>query len=96
MFEEAQHSQLSEDPLTGDQILEDIGHLLQRHLAAVPWIRNGPARDRVQLCHRPGLSMSIIVKPPLVYRKYQENNSEKMAATLHTLLTGLFPSVTVR
>lgn len=47
MFEKAQHPQLSEDPLTGDQILEDIGHLLQRHLAAVTWIRNGPARDGV-------------------------------------------------
>lgn len=45
MFEEAQHPQLSENPLTGDQVLEDIGHLLQSHLAAVAWICNGPARD---------------------------------------------------
>lgn len=28
VFEEAQHPQLSEDPLTGDQVLEDVGHLL--------------------------------------------------------------------
>lgn len=40
MFEEAQHPQLSEDPLTGDQVLEDIGHLLQSHLATVTWIGN--------------------------------------------------------
>lgn len=46
VFEEAEHPQLSEDPLTGDQVLEDIGHLLQGHLAAVAWIRDGPARVR--------------------------------------------------
>lgn len=45
MFEEAQHPQLSENPLTGDQVLEDIGHLLQSHLAAVAWICNRPARE---------------------------------------------------
>lgn len=47
VFEEAEHPQLSEDSLTGDQVLEDIGHLLQGHLAAVAWIRDGPARVRV-------------------------------------------------
>lgn len=46
VFEEAEHPQLSEDPLTGHQVLEDIGHLLQGHLAAVAWIRDGPARVR--------------------------------------------------
>lgn len=42
MFEEAQHPQLSEDPLTGDQVLEDVGHLLQGHLAAVARVGDRP------------------------------------------------------
>lgn len=42
MFEEAEHPQLSEDPLTRNQVLEDIRHLLQSHLATVTWISNGP------------------------------------------------------
>lgn len=61
MFEETQHPQLSEDPLTGDQVLEDIGHLLQSHLATVTWIRNRPVTDGsalLDVCHtfcvRPG------------------------------------------
>lgn len=28
VLEEAEHPELSEDPLTGDQVLEDVGHLL--------------------------------------------------------------------
>lgn len=35
VFEEAEHAQFSEDPLTGDQVLEDIGHLLQSHLSTI-------------------------------------------------------------
>lgn len=46
VFEEAQHPQLSEDPLTGDQVLEDVGHLLQSHLPAVPRIGHRPVRKR--------------------------------------------------
>lgn len=48
MFEEAQHPQLSEDPLTGDQVLEDIGHLLQSHLATVTWIGDRPAGKKIE------------------------------------------------
>lgn len=46
VFEEAQHPQLSEDPLAGDQVLEDVGHLLQSHLPAVPRIGHRPVRKR--------------------------------------------------
>lgn len=47
VFEEAQHPQLSEDPLAGDQVLEDVGHLLQSHFASVARIRHGPARNSI-------------------------------------------------
>lgn len=46
VFEEAQHPQLSEDPLAGDQVLKDVGHLLQSHLPAVPRIGHRPVRKR--------------------------------------------------
>lgn len=45
MFEEAQHPQLSEDPLAGHQVLEDIRHLLQSHLSTITGISNWPVRD---------------------------------------------------
>lgn len=52
MFEEAQHPQLSEDSLTGDQVLEDIGHLLQSHLTAVAWICDRPAQIKRRFYQR--------------------------------------------
>ena len=42
VFEEAEHAQLPEDPLAGHQVLEHVGHLLQRHLAAVARVRDRP------------------------------------------------------
>lgn len=53
VFEEAQHPQLSEDPLTGDKVLEDIGHFLQRHLATVTWICDRPVRNHRKLSLKP-------------------------------------------
>lgn len=53
VLEEAQHPQLSEDPFAGHEVLENIGHLLQGHLAAIPGVSNRPGeRDRtlVQCC----------------------------------------------
>lgn len=46
VFEEAEHPQLPEDPLAGHEILEDIGHLLQGHLAAVPGVSDRPGEGR--------------------------------------------------
>lgn len=42
VFEEAEHPQLPEDPLAGHEVLEDVGHLLQGHLAAVPGVSDRP------------------------------------------------------
>lgn len=42
MFEEAQHAELPEDSLTGDQVLEDIRHLLESNFPSIPGIRHRP------------------------------------------------------
>jgi len=49
VLEEAQHLQLPEHPLTRNQVLEDIGHLLEGHLLTVPRVRHRPGgEDRGQ------------------------------------------------
>lgn len=48
VLEEAQHFQLSEDALRGDERLEHIGQLLQRHSTTVARICHGPARRQKQ------------------------------------------------
>ena len=40
MFEEAQHLQLTEDPLTGDEVLEDVGHLFEGDALSIPGVRH--------------------------------------------------------
>lgn len=42
MLEETQHAQLPEDPLAGDERLEDVGHLLQGDPSAVTGVRHSP------------------------------------------------------
>lgn len=70
VFEEAQHPQLSEDPLTGHQVLEDIRHLLQSHLPTVTGIGYRPARDVQTHDHAkdqtlpPELDWHVILKEP--------------------------------
>lgn len=46
MFEEAEHLQFTEDPLAGDEVLEDIGHLFEGHTLAVPGVSHRPERGR--------------------------------------------------
>lgn len=40
MLEEAEHLQFAEDPLAGDEVLEDVGHLFEGHALAVPGVRH--------------------------------------------------------
>lgn len=42
MFEEAQHLQLTEHPLTGNKVLEDIGHLFEGYSLPVSGVRHRP------------------------------------------------------
>lgn len=44
MLEEAKHFQLAEDPLTGDEVLEDVGHLFEGHTFTVPGVSHRPER----------------------------------------------------
>lgn len=45
MLEEAEHFQLTEDPLTGDEVLEDVGHLFEGHAFTVPGVSHRPERE---------------------------------------------------
>ena len=45
MFEGGQHAQLPVHPFAGDEVLEDVGHLLQSHPFPVPRVRHGPAQN---------------------------------------------------
>lgn len=38
MFEETQHAELPEDALTGDQVLEDIGHFFESNFPSIPGV----------------------------------------------------------
>lgn len=45
MLEEAEHLQLAEDPLTGDEVLEDVGHLFEGHTFTVPGVGHRPEAE---------------------------------------------------
>lgn len=45
VLEGGQHPQLAEDSLAAGQVLEDVGHLLQRHALVVPRVGDGPVID---------------------------------------------------
>lgn len=45
MFEEAEHLELAEHPLGGDEALEDVGQFLERHPPAVSGVRHRPVTD---------------------------------------------------
>lgn len=66
VLEEAQHPQLPEDPLAGHKVLEDIGHLLQGHLAAIPGVSNRPGQGGGET--GPQFSHTIAQKVTLVCR----------------------------
>ena len=38
MLEETEHLQLAEDPLAGNKVLEDVGHLFEGDPFAISWI----------------------------------------------------------
>lgn len=42
MFKETQHPEFPEHTFAGDQVLEDIRHFLQSHLAPIPRVRHRP------------------------------------------------------
>lgn len=42
MFEEGQHLELPEDPLAGNKVLEDVGHLFEGDPLPVSGVRHGP------------------------------------------------------
>ncbi|GAA6074323.1 uncharacterized [Tachysurus ichikawai] len=44
VLEEAEHFQLTEDPLTGDEVLEDVGHLFEGHTFTVAGVSHRPER----------------------------------------------------
>lgn len=44
MFEETQHLQLSKNPLTGNEVLEDIGHLFQGDSLSISGVCHWPER----------------------------------------------------
>lgn len=49
MFESSQHAQFPVDSLAGDEVLEDVGHLLQGHPLPVPGVGHGPAHTPTRL-----------------------------------------------
>lgn len=58
MFEEAQHAELPEDALAGDQILEDIRHFFESNFPSIPRVRHRPGELKTHitfLCFTDGL-----------------------------------------
>ena len=53
MLEEPHHPELPEDPLGGDQALEDVGQLLEGHALAVAGVGDRPDHAEGAVADRP-------------------------------------------